>query len=271
MDRPLGGIYARALRFFSADLWLRELRPGSIVDNGTRVLQFAVMVVEGFVRDQLLLRASALTYITVLSLIPILAITLNVLKALGVSENLAELAVDQIATGLPDARDRILELIQGADTGRLGTVGAVILVGTAVLTLRHLESVLNDIWGVRTRSGWARRFADYLFVLIVVPLLTAVALSLSTSLRSGSVVAWIETVPALQALYQLGLQRLPVLLLAIAFTFLYWFFPNTRVRFASAVLGGVVAALLFFLAQYFYVEFSVGAARYSVLFGKFLR
>lgn len=269
MDRSLDGLYQRAQRFFAGDIWRRELKPGSIANSSLRVLQFGVMVVEGFVRDQLLLRASALTYISVLSVIPILAITLNILKALGVTENLAELAVDQIAGGLPEVRERILELVQGADIGGLGTIGAVILVATSVLALRHLESTLNDIWGVHQSRGWARRFADYLAVMIVAPLLTAAALSLSTSLRAGAFVAWIETVPALETFYHFGLQRVPTVLAAIAFTFLYWFFPNTRVQFSAAALGGVVAAVLFFLAQHFYLEFSVGAARYSVLFGTF--
>jgi membrane protein len=269
VDRSIDGIYSRALRFFSGDIWRRELRPGSIAGTGMRVLQFGVMVVEGFVRDQLLLRASALTYITILSVIPILAIVLNLLKALGITENLAEMAVNQIAAGLPETRERILALVQGADMGGLGTIGAVILVGTSVLSLRSLESTLNDIWGVRQSRGWARRFADYLAVMIVAPLLTAVALSLATSLRSASVMEWLDTVPALTVFYQFGLQRLPALLAAIAFTFLYWFFPNTHVKFGSAALGGVVAAILFFVAQYFYVEFSVSSARYSVLFGTF--
>ena len=269
MDNSVEGVYERALRFFSGDIWRRELKPGTWAASGMRVLQFAVMVVEGFFRDQLLLRASALTYISVLSVIPILAIALNVLKALGITENLAELAVNQIAAGLPETRERILELIQGADMGSLGTIGAVILVGTSVLALRHLESTLNDIWGVRQNRGWTRRFADYLAVMIVAPLLTAAALSLATSLRSSSVLTWIETIPFLQAFYHLGLQRLPALLAAIAFTFLYWFFPNTRVHFTSAALGGVVAAVLFFVTQHFYVEFSVSSARYSVVFGTF--
>jgi membrane protein len=230
MDNSVDRIYDRALRFFSGDIWRRELKPGSWAESGMRVLQFAVMVVEGFFRDQLLLRASALTYISVLSVIPILAIALNVLKALGITENLAELAVDQIAAGLPETRAKILDLIQNADTGSLGTIGAVILVGTSVLALRHLESTLNDIWGVRQNRGWTRRFADYLAVMIVAPLLTAAALSLSTSLRSSSVLIWIESIPFLQAFYHLGLQRLPALLAAVAFTLLYWFFPNTRVH-----------------------------------------
>lgn len=269
MDPSLDGVYQRVQRFFAGDIWRRELKPGSIADSGLRVLQFGVMVVEGFVRDQLLLRASALTYISILSIVPVLAIALNILRAIGVTENLAELAVDQIAAGLPDARERILDMVQGADLGSLGTIGAVILIATSVLALRHLESTLNDIWGVHQSRGWARRFADYLTVMIVAPLLTAAALSLATSFRSGSFVEWIETLPVLQTFYQFGLQRLPTLLAAMAFTFLYWFFPNTRVQFPAAAVGGVVAAVLFFVAQHFYLEFSVGAARYSVLFGAF--
>ena len=166
-DQSIDTVFQRTQQFFTGGIWRRETRPGSIGDSALGVLQFCVMIVEGFIRDQLLLRASALTYISVLSVIPILAVALNILRALGVTENLAELAVDQIAAGMPEVRDQLLVLIQNTDLGGLGTLGAVILIGTSVLALRHLESTLNNIWSVHQSRGWARRFAHSLAVMIV--------------------------------------------------------------------------------------------------------
>jgi membrane protein len=112
-----------------------------------------------------------------------------------------------------------------------------------------------------------RRFADYLAVLIVAPLLTATAVSLATSIQSKPVVEELLQIELVSNLFTTGLRQLPNLLLLVAFGFLYWFFPNTSVRPLSALLGALVATVLFSIARHVYVDLSLGAARYSVLFG----
>ena len=262
------GVVERARRFVEGDLWLREWRPGSIAARGIRLLQLIVVIAEGFIQHRLMLRTGALTYITVLSMIPLIAMVLAVLKALGISANLAQYIVAQIPTQ-EDNRAQLLDLINKVDIGQLGAVGGAVFVITTVLVLRHLESTLNDLWGVQQSRGWARRFADYLAVLIVGPLLLSAALSLGTSLQADPVLEWLSTIPGVTQVYTMGLQWVPTVLAAVAFTFLYWFFPNTRVRVFSAALGGVISAILFSAAQYAYVAFSVGAAKYNALFGAF--
>lgn len=261
-------VFERARRFVESDLWIREWRPGSIAARGIRVLQLVVVIAEGFVQHHLLLRTGALTYISLLSMIPLIAMVLAVLKALGVSANLAQYFVTQIPTEA-DSQAQLLELINKVDIGQLGAVGGAVFVITTVLVLRHLESTLNDLWGVQQTRGWARRFADYLAVLIVGPLLLSAALSLGTTLQADPVLEWFSKFPGVTHVYSMGLQWVPTVLAAVAFTFLYWFFPNTRVRVFSAALGGVISAILFSAAQYSYVAFSVGAAKYNALFGAF--
>ena len=262
-------ILTRVRRFVIEDLWHLDLRPGSLTAGVLRLLQLTVMISRGFVRDQLLLRASALTYVTVLSLIPLLAVMVAFVRMVNADQSLVNMVVDQLTVVAPDARQAILERVREAKLGSLGTIGATALVLTTVLALRHLEETLNGIWGVRRSRSWMRRFADYLAVLVVAPILTAIALSLATTLQSEPTINWLLEYPLFASLYDTGLAQLPQIFLLVAFTFLYWFFPNTRVRPVSALLGGVVAAVLFSLARYVYVDFSVGAARYSVLFGSF--
>ncbi|HSJ99408.1 MAG TPA: YhjD/YihY/BrkB family envelope integrity protein, partial [Myxococcota bacterium] len=114
-----------------------------------------------------------------------------------------------------------------------------------------------------------RRFPDYLAVLVVAPLLLTVALSLATSLRSEAFVSRVLAHPALAHLYELGLHQAPTLLFWGAFSFLYWFLPNTTVRPVPALAGGALAAVLFSLLQTGYVAFQVGVARSNALFGSF--
>jgi membrane protein len=267
--RARAELLERARRFLGEELWRSELRPRSITAAATRALQLCVMIGEGFFRDRLLLRASALAYMATLSVIPVLVVALSIVSALGVSVNLAELAVGQITAGSPEAKQQFLRLVEGANLAGLGALGAGFLFVTTVLALRHAEATLNDIWGVRRSRNWARRFADYLAVLIVAPLFTGVAMSLAPILQSGPIVQYLLGFPVFELLYQLGLRYTPTLFLFVGFSFLYWFLPNTRVRPGSALLGGVVAAVLFTLAQKLYVEFTVNSARNNALFGGF--
>jgi len=264
-----GPMLDRARRFLLRDLWSWELQPRSITGAGLRLLQFAVMVSQGFVRDQLFLRASALTYMTVLSLIPILAIALAIVNALGVSENLAALAVNHFLAASDEARARIIEMVKNVNLSGLGTVGVAVLLLTTVLGLRHVEQTLNEIWGVYHSRSWLRRFTDYLAVIVVAPLFVGTALSLSTTLEAEPAVKYLLSYPLFAQLHELGLSYAPMMFFFVGFSLLYWFMPNTSVRVRSALLGGIVAAVLFPIAQHLYVALSVGVTRYSALFGGF--
>lgn len=269
MRPSVGETVERARKFLLEDLWSLDMRPGSFLGFVTRMLQVIMMVGEGFVKDQLLLRASALTYVTALSVIPLLAVALSIVRLFDPGNNLASTAVEYIAAGSPEAQATLLELIGGANIVGLGSLGAAVLFISTIFALRHLETTLNSIWGVRKDRGIARRFSDYLAVIVVVPLFTGVAMSLGASLESDPVLARLLEMPGFPLLYEMGLRHAPELFLLIGFTFIYWFFPNTQVRAPSALLGGALAAVLFSVAQQAFVGMSIGAARYSALYGGF--
>jgi membrane protein len=261
--------WERALQFLNRDLWRPEetARRGFAWARGA--LQIAVLVTQEFVRNQLLLRASALTYYSMLSLIPLLAIALSLVGALGVRENLAQILVDNLAAGNPEAARQILAIVEKLDFAALGTLGAAILFLTTLLGISSIERALNTIWGVGRDRPWERRLPDYLAVLILAPMMLGVALSLGTTLQSQAIVQWLLQVPGFERLYALGLRQAPLIFLSLGFAFLYWFLPNTRVRIVPALLGGILAAALFTLAQGIYVGFNVGVGRYNWLFGGF--
>ena len=260
---------ARIRDFLSHKLWEIEPEERSRL-SALRLLQFSIMLGEGFVRDQLLLRASALTYFTVLSVVPLLAVAVAIASAVGVgSETFVDWVVGTLAAGAPGAGEQIRSFVGGVDFASIGTLGAGILFLTTVLAISSIESTLNDIWGVANGRSWLRRFSDYLAVLIVAPVLTGVALSLATTLRTRWASTWLFEVAALRWLDELGGVLVPVFLLSLTFTFLYWFLPNTRVNQVSAAIGGVVAGIAVTIVQTVYIEFSVGLARAELFFGGF--
>ncbi len=260
--------FAERLRAFLVhDLW-NDLEPRTAVARAHSLVQFSVMVGQGFVRDQLMLRATGLAYFMVLSLIPIVAIAVAIAGSIGgANEQLATRIVEQVAAGSPAAQDRIVEMIRSVNFGGLGTVGAGILFVTSVLGIGSIEKALNAIWGVTHGRSLGRRFPDYLAVLVVAPLLLGAAISLTGTLQSQWMVQRMLEVPALSRLLNLGLNQAPAVVMSAAFAFLYWFLPNARVKASSAVIGGLVAGVLGVAAQNLYLDFQIGVAKYNAVFG----
>ncbi|MAG32614.1 MAG: hypothetical protein CL908_17155 [Deltaproteobacteria bacterium] len=263
----LGARLAAVERWIERELWFHDpSEPWPV--RGTRSLaQLIALTARGFQTDQLMLRASALTYVTALSVIPMLGVVIAILGIVGGDETLVNFAIEQLTTVAPEVRETVRDYAAGLDFARFGTVGGAILFGTAIFALRHLERTLNDIWGVARSRSWARRFSDYLAVMVVAPISTGVAISLGTTLQSATVVSRLLEEPVFAKVYGLGLSQVPVLVLFIGFTFLFWFFPNTKVKVRAAALGGAVSAVLFSGARTIYVDFQVGAAAYQAVFG----
>jgi len=265
----VGAWLERAQRFITVDLWSAEPEQRSQL-GVVRLLQFSIMVGEGFVRDKLLLRASALTYFTVLAVVPLLAVAVSIAGAFGVgSQAFVQSVVATLASGSPEAQEKIEGMIAGVNFAGLGTVGASVLLVTTVLAISNVESTLNDIWGVRQARSWGRRFPDYLAVIVAAPLLGGVAISLSITLRSQWVLTRLLEMPLFAFLFQIGLSQLPWMILSLVFAFLYWFLPNTRVRPLSALLGAVPAAILVVIAQGLYADLQIGVVRANAFFGTF--
>jgi membrane protein len=267
VQQSAGSLWARIWAFLGEGMWRAELEPRTWTARGVALLQFTVIVAEGFVRDNLLLRASALTYFAVLSIVPLLAIIGAILTAVGVTENVVEILVRQFAAGSPESQQKLLEVVRKANMRGLGTLGAATLFFTTVLGISNVERSLNHIWGVKQERPWARRLPDYLAVLIVAPILLGTALSLATTVKSQWIVQKLIEFETFALVYDLGLQQMPKLFMALAFGFVYWFLPNTSVRPFAALLGGVVAALLVDLTLGIYMGFGVGVARASALYG----
>jgi membrane protein len=259
----------RARSFLAEDLWNAQPRR-RVLRSLTRFLQFSIMVVEGFVRDRLLLRASALAYFTVLSVIPLLALAVSVIGAVGIgTEAFIGWVVQTFAAGSPDTQAVITTLVADVHFASLGSAGAALLFLTTVLSISNVETALNGIWGVAEHRSWKRRVPDYLAVIVMGPLLGGVALSLSTSLKSPWLLERMLQFPAFETFFNLGLSQLPTLILCVAFAFLYAFIPNTHVRPLSAIIGGVVAGVLVVGAQNAYLDLSVGVVRANLFFGSF--
>ena len=212
------------------------------------------------------LRAAALTYTTVLSLVPFLAIAFAVLKGLG-AQNALEPVLQRFAGDSEETISRIIAYVNNTNVKSLGVIGLVMLIVTVISLMDSIDEAFNTVWGVRETRTLQRRFSDYMSVVIVGPILLLAATSMTSFLQSQWLLQWLIENTYLGDAILLSFRLLPYLSVWIAMVFLYVFIPNTRIKFGSAVIGGVIAGTAWELAQWGYFHFQVGVANYNAIYG----
>lgn len=232
-----------------------------------RALQVVILTVRNFLLDQCLLRASALAFTTILSLVPFLALTFSVLKGFGVQHKVEPLVMEQLSGGSQEVAAKIIDYINNTNMGSLGTFGLLALVATVITLLGNIEEALNAIWGVEETRSLQRKFSDYLSVVIVGPILIFTAVSMTSFLQSQALLKWLVENSYVGDFLLSLLHLVPYMFTWIALSVLYIFIPNTAVRIVPATLGGVLAGTCWQLAQWGYIHFQVGVAKYNAIYG----
>ncbi len=237
-----------------------------------RVMQISLALGRDFLDGQLTLRAMSLVYTTLLSLVPLLALTFSVLKGFGVHNQLEPLLLNFLAPlgakGVEIAAN-IVGFVENIKVGVLGALGLGLLVYTVISLLHKIEQAFNYTWHIRQSRPLSQRFSDYLSVLLVGPLLVFSALGLTASMMSSTLVQRMMHVPVLGGVVSALGSLIPYAFVIAAFTFLYVFVPNTRVRFGPALAGGVVAGFLWETTGLVFGAFAAGSTNYTAIYSGF--
>ena len=229
--------------------------------------QIVLLVYREFVADGCLLRASALTYTTMLSLVPLFALAFAVLSGLGVQNTLQPLILEKITIGSQEIVNQIITYINNTNVGGMGTAGMLTLIATALMLLSNVETSFNQVWGVKETRSLFRRFADFTSVLLLGPVFLFIAISMTSTLESQALVQMLMEQAVIGEIILFLFRVLPYVAMWAAFVFLYIFMPNIKVRLPAALVGGIVGGTLWQLAQWGYVTFQVGVARYNAIYG----
>ena len=211
------------------------------------VLRYPFALVRDLLAGELNLRAMGLVYTTLLSLVPLAAFAFAVLKGLGVHRDLEPLIYEflrPIGARATELTAQFMDFVDNVRGDVLGSVGLAFLLYTVISTIQKLEESFNFAWHVERPRSIMRRVSEYLSLMVVGPVFIVVVLSLFGAIGSNDAMAWLTAhEPFGTILRALGLIG-PFLFVTGVFTFLYSFVPNTRVRLRSALIGGVVAGLL---------------------------
>jgi membrane protein len=211
--------------------------------------------VRSFIANDEFLWASALTYTTALSIVPILALAFSVLKGFGYADELQPLIEQYLALGSPETTRELMSFINNVNAAALGSAGGAFLLATVITTLGTVERAFNTIFRVPESRSYVRKFTDYISVLLTVPLFIVAGIALTAFLS-------VRVIPA-----QTVAQLTPYIFAWAGFFFLFTFFPYTRVKWRAALVGSLVSAIAFQIGQYGYVHFQVGVSRYRAIYG----
>jgi len=241
---------------------------------GLRVQRILTAAVAEFFRDQCMLRASALTFYTLLSVVPVFAVLFGIAKGFGLERLLERELMEQLA-GQQEVIERILtfsrNMLENTRGGLIAGIGVVVMLWSALKVLGQIESALNAMWDVRTPRSWGRRFSDYLTVMLLAPMLLLMAGSASVFVRTqfDAVVARFEIIGLLGPLVLHTLRLAPLVLVWALFMLIYMAMPNTRVRFTAAAAGAASGSLFYQLVQWMYIDLQVGVAKQNAIYGSF--
>jgi len=265
----------RTRHFFLTGLWSAQLDALPKWQSlPARFLRAVTVAVVEFFKDNCMLRASALTFYTLLSIVPLCAVMFGIAKGFGFDKMLEKELVGQLA-GQEQALERILDfsrkLLENTRGGLMAGVGVVMMFWAAIKVLGNIEIALNAMWDIKKQRTWWRRFSDYLAVMILCPILLIVAGGATVFIRTqvSAITAKFAIAGMMGPLVLNALKLSPLILICALFTLIYMVMPNTRVPFKPALGGGIIGGILFQLVQWVYIEFQVGVANYNAIYGSF--
>ena len=261
--------------FCNEKLWL--MRSRDLPFHRRFLLTTARVVVltsRRFVQNNCTLKASALTFYTLFSIVPILALIFGIAKGLGLAQILDE-KIRTAAADYPAVAEKIIHfsdsMLQSAKGGVVAGVGVLLLIWSAVKLLGSIETNMNEIWGVRHGRSLIRKITDYVAILIICPVLLLAAGS-SVVFAAAQVDKVINTLPGAAhfgTVVRMGHSALPLLITWLVFTFIYTAIPNTKVKILPALTAGLITACAYTLLQSFYVFAQFTTSKFNAIYGSF--
>jgi len=268
----------RILHFINVGIWeihLKNLSPLKALP--IKILRVVILAARGFTKNDCQKKASVLTYYSLLNMVPIIAVIFGVAKGFGFDKLIEKQILEMAQKGnwQSGVTDQIIgfsrSLLENVKGGLIAGVGVVLLFWTIISILGKIEESLNDVWEVRRPRTLARKFSDYLAMMVLAPVLMVISSS-ATVLVAGQVKFFAHKAGVLTVLgpvISLFLSLLPYVSMWTLLSVLYLILPNTRVPVRAGILGGIAAGTIFQIVQWIYIKFQIGVASYGAIYGSF--
>jgi membrane protein len=278
LKRSFGVIHegiSKIMRFLRLDIWRIQQRDLSRLRWFLiKQLRILIVALRGLAEDKIQLRASALTFNTLLSIVPLAAVVFGIAKGFGFEKALERYLLEHLQMH-GEVIVRIIAfsraLLETAKGGVIAGIGFALLFWTIIRVLSNIERSFNDIWAVTKSRSYMRKVSDYLSLILIGPFLLLMSSTMTVIVASQvrlvvSKVALLEVLsPAISA----GLKFVPLFMMWILFTFIYIFMPNTKVKVWVGAVAGFISAVLFQFFQLAYIDSQIWIAKYNAIYGSF--
>jgi membrane protein len=257
------------------ECWLFE-PPDSLIGKpvwlATRILRYPYALIRDVIRGDLTLRAMSLVYTTLLSVVPLIALSFSVLKGLGYHRDLEPILynfLQPLGDKAYDITAQIMQFVDNVRGGVLGSTALIFLLYTVLSMVQKVEESFNFVWRVEQPRSLGRRFSEYLSVMIIGPTVIVAALGTMATLRESSIVQLAAQYEPFGTLLLMFGRVTPYLMVVGVFTFLYQFIPNTKVTFRAAAVGGIAAGVAWVAAGAVFASFVAGSTSTMVIYAGF--
>jgi membrane protein len=262
-------------QFVKEDIWLiSEHELGQLEGLAIKSLKILLLSLQGFQRNLVELRASALTLYTLLSIVPVIAMLFGIAKGFGLEKTLQQ----QLLQQTPKQETTIIHLIEFAQNmlvstegGLVAGMGVIVLFWTVIKVIGTIEESFNTIWRIEQGRTLARKLSDYLSLMLLAPILLIAASSITLFVKTqiNWLVKTLHIPDAGSSLLLTSLNFLPVVIMAGLFSFVFVFIPNQKVQLQAGIIAGIVTGIIYQLVQTAYVSLQIGVSSYNAIYGSF--
>jgi membrane protein len=261
--------------------WFEALEDGLFTGSRTmgppwgpvlRIVRYPAALLRDWLHGEISVRAMSLAYTTLLSIVPLMAFSFSILKGLGARGDLRGI-LDQFFAPLGVASSQltesVMQFVENMRGDLLGSIGLAFLIYTVVTTIQKVEASFNFLWRVDRPRSFARRFTEYLSVMVLGPILLAVALGLLASAERSPFTQWVDGIRPLAWILSGTGKVLPYFIVTLIFTFMYVFIPNTKVELRAALLGGITSGIVWALVGKVFTAFIVYSSSWVAVYTGF--
>ena len=229
------------------------------------------MSFKGFNEDRVQIRSSALTYYTLLSIVPVVALAFGISKGFGMEEKLNTLLIEKLSAH-EDIMNQVINfansLLNNTKGGLIAGIGVILLFWSVLKVMANIEESFNAIWGISKGRSWIKKFTEYLTIMLIAPILLILSSSLTVYISSVTKQA-LDSISILSYLdkeLSFLLDLSPYIIFWFLLTMVYMIMPNTKVKFKPAFISGVIAGSLFVAVQWAYVKFQIGVVQFNAIY-----
>jgi membrane protein len=269
-------MFKKVINFIKTDIWILELQSyPPILGFLLRQLRIILLATRGFRENRIQLRASALTYYSMLSIVPVAAMVFGIAKGFGFDQRLEnelhKMAAEkeELAEVLEYVINFANSMLENINSGLITGVGMVLLLWSVMKVLGNIENSFNAIWQIHKPRAFIRKFSDYLSMMLIAPILFFLSSTITVYLGNAVSGDGIMS-DQLNSVLQFLVQLIPYGLIFMLFTIIYVVMPNTKVNFKYGLYAGVIAGIIFQITQSVYFHFQSEAVRAGEIYGAFV-